>query len=90
MVRGDSMGFFEAIAEYFEICVGVWRGIFDSIVSGTKLIISLFRELPLLINLTTAFTTDVPKYLNWLPPAALSIIVVTIVIIVVYKFFGRT
>lgn len=33
---------------------------------------------------------DLPGYFTWFPPAVVSMISITLVIVVFYKFFGRT
>lgn len=84
------MNFFEAVGYAFQQMGAILKSIVESFISVTKLILHVVSELPLMIELTTSFTADVPKYLNWLPASALSVIIITIAIIIVYKFFGRT
>ena len=76
-----------------EILRYIWEmiiSITESLVMVSKLIFQLCKDMPLFIKLTTAFSADLPKYLNWLPASVVSIITLTIGIVVVYKFFGRT
>ena len=64
--------------------------IIQSLISVTQLAFNLIKDLPLFIKLTTAFSADLPSYLNWLPSSVVSIVTLTIGLVIVYKFFGRT
>lgn len=70
--------------------VDLFLSMLSSILSVTQLAFNLIKDLPLFIKLTTAFSADLPAYLNWLPSSVVSIITLTIGLVVVYKFFGRT
>ena len=73
------VNFLDGIAGFFRLCVNVAYVVFDFIV-----------ELPKFLRLLTNFVADVPAYLSWLPGAVIPVCVVTIIIAIIWKIFGRT
>ena len=71
--------FLDGIAGFFRLIWNVLNVIFDFIV-----------ELPKFLRLMTNFVADVPAYLSWLPGAVIPVCVVTIIIAIIWKIFGRT
>lgn len=43
-----------------------------------------------LAGILTDISNDLPGYFTWFPPAVVSMISITLVIVVFYKLFGRT
>ena len=70
--------------------VDLFLSILSSLFSVTQLVFNLIKDLPMFIKLTTAFSADLPSYLNWLPSYVVSIITLTFGLVIVYKFLGRT
>lgn len=73
------VAFLDGIAGFFRLIVNVAYVIFDFIV-----------ELPRFLRLMINFVADVPAYLAWLPGAVIPVCVVTIIIAIIWKIFGRT
>lgn len=69
----------DGIAGFFRLIWNVLNVVFDFIV-----------ELPKFLRLATNFVADVPAYLSWLPGAVIPVCVVTIIIAIIWKIFGRT
>lgn len=69
----------DGLAGFFRLIWNVLNVIFDFIV-----------ELPKFLRLSTNFVADVPAYLSWLPGAVIPVCVVTIIIAIIWKIFGRT
>lgn len=80
------------------------QSIFDGIMTLVDGIIGFFRlgynvlrvfldfifELPSFLRLMVNFVADVPAYLAWLPGAVIPVCVITIIIAIIWKIFGRT
>lgn len=80
----------QGILDFFTYVWDLIRSLGETTVLVTKLVFNLLKDLPLFVKLTTAFSADLPQYLNWLPASVVSIITLTIALVIVYKFFGRT
>lgn len=69
----------DAIAGFFRLCINVAYVFFDFVM-----------ELPKFLRLMVNFVSDVPAYLAWLPGAVIPVCIVTIIIAIIWKIFGRT
>lgn len=82
--------FFNWLYDQIYFVVDLTVSMVSSLFSVTQLLFKLIKDLPMFIKLTTAFSADLPAYLNWLPSSVVSIITLTIGLVICYKFFGRT
>lgn len=73
------MVFIDGILAFFRTIYNVAFVIFDFVV-----------ELPSFLRLMVNFVADVPAYLAWLPGAVIPVCVITIIIAIIWKIFGRT
>lgn len=72
----------DALLEFF-------RGIGTAITSIFDFVIGLFQDLIYMIKLLGQVVFNIPSYFSWLPAGVLSLIVVVIGIVVIYKILGR-
>lgn len=61
----------------------------DAIVAVFDFVIGFFQDLIYIIELTGTTLAKVPNYFSWLPSEVVSLIVVLISIVVIYKILGR-
>lgn len=52
-------------------------------------VISFFKDLVYVIELTGKFLAQLPSYFSWLPTELLTILLVIFSIVVIYKILGR-
>lgn len=52
-------------------------------------VISFFKDLVYVIELTGKFLSELPSYFSWLPEELLAILLVIFSIVVIYKILGR-
>lgn len=82
--------FLQGILDFFQL-------LFDGIVGFLRLgynvlnvVVDFIIELPSFLRLMVNFVQDVPAYLAWLPGAVIPVCVITIIIAIIWKIFGRT
>lgn len=66
-----------------------FKGIGTAITSIFEFVIGLFQDLIYMIKLLGQVVFNIPAYFSWLPAGVLSLIVVIIGIVVIYKILGR-
>lgn len=71
-----------ALLEFF-------KGIGTAITSVIDFVIGLFQDLVYMIKLLGQVVLNIPSYFSWIPSQVLTIIVVIISIVVIYKVLGR-
>lgn len=64
-------------------------GIGDAIVSIVDIVITLLEDIVYVVQICGQMLANLPSYFSWLPAEAVSLIVLAITIIVIYKFAGR-
>ena len=52
-------------------------------------IINIFNEIVYIIQLLANVVTNIPNYFTWLPAPVLTLIILAISIVVIYKVMGR-
>lgn len=82
--------FFDAILDSFMLLLDSVVGFFRLIVNVAYVVFDFIVELPKFLRLMVNFVADVPAYLAWLPGAVIPVCVVTIIIAIIWKIFGRT
>lgn len=80
----------EAIIDSFLLFIDGIVGFFRLIVNVIHVVFDFIVELPKFLRLMVNFVADVPAYLSWLPGVVIPICVVTIIIAIIWKIFGRT
>ena len=72
----------DAILKFFQ-------GIGNAIISVIDFVIGLFKDLIYMIQLLGQVVLNLPSYFSWLPTQLLSIFLVIISVVVIYKILGR-
>lgn len=65
------------------------RGIGDSIVAVIDFVISFFADIVYLIQLLGKALASLPGYIDWLPPEMVTLLIVLLSVVVIYKILGR-
>lgn len=65
------------------------RGIASFFSTIIDAVIGLFEDIAYIVKLTAKALASIPDYFGWLPTSIVSILVVLIGIVVVYKVLGR-
>lgn len=65
------------------------RGIGDAIVALIDFLVSLFMDIVYMIQLTAKVLAQIPSYFSWMPGEIVTMIVLLITVVVVYKILGR-
>lgn len=65
------------------------KGIGNAIVSVIDFVMGLFEDLVYMIKLLGQVILNIPNYFSWLPSQVLSLIVIIITVVVIYKILGR-
>lgn len=79
-------GIFDAFMMLIDGIVTFFRLIYNAIL----VVLDCIVELPTFLRLMMNFVADVPAYLAWLPGAVVPVCVITIIIAIIWKIFGRT
>lgn len=66
-----------------------FQGIGDAIVAVFDFVVSLFSDLVYLIQLLGSALANMSGFLDWLPPEMVSLLLVLVSIVVIYKILGR-
>ena len=66
------------------------QGIADFFVTIFQFVISFFRDLVYIIQITADMLFELPNYINWLPTYITTPIIALFGIVVIYKIMGRT
>ena len=61
----------------------------DAVIAVFDFVIGFFQDLLYIIELTGSTLAKVPDYFSWLPSEVVSLIIVLISIVVIYKILGR-
>lgn len=72
----------DALLEFF-------NGIGSAITSVIDFVIGLFQDLIYMIQLLGQVVLNIPNYFSWLPSELLSIFLLIVSIVVIYKILGR-
>lgn len=80
----------EALIDSVVVLLDGFAGFFRLIWNVLNVVFDFIVELPKFLRLMTNFVADVPAYLSWLPGAVIPVCVVTIIIAIIWKIFGRT
>lgn len=71
-----------ALIEFF-------RGIGSAIVTVIQFVINLFKDLVYMIELLVTVVLNIPNYFSWLPSELITLFIVIISVVVMYKILGR-
>lgn len=71
-----------ALIEFF-------RGIGAAIVTVIQFVINLFKDLVYMIELLVTVVLNIPNYFSWLPSELITLFIVIISVVVMYKILGR-
>ncbi|MBQ9839097.1 MAG: hypothetical protein IJO56_06390 [Oscillospiraceae bacterium] len=66
-----------------------FQGIGDAIVAVIDFVISFFADIVYLIQLLGKALASLPGYIDWLPPEMVTLLIVLIGVVVIYKILGR-
>lgn len=72
----------QTIADFF-------LGLVDVITSLITFVVGMVEDLVYVVTLCTQFVLKIPSYFVWLPDVAVTLIVTTFGIVVIYKILGR-
>lgn len=66
-----------------------FRGIGDAIVAVIDFVISFFADIVYLIQLLGKALASLPGYIDWLPAEMVTLLIVLLSVVVIYKILGR-
>lgn len=66
-----------------------FKSIADGLTAILELVIGLVSDIVYIVKLSGAFLSRIPSLFSWLPPEIVSLIVLLITIVVLYKILGR-
>jgi len=69
--------------------VDMLKGIVDFIGSLIDFVVGFFQDLVYVIGLLGQFVLEIPGYFGWLPSAAITLLVTTFSIVVIYMVLNR-
>lgn len=69
--------------------ISFFQGIGNAIVAVFDFVVSFFSDLVYLIQLLGSALANMPGFLNWLPPEMVTLLLVLVSIVVIYKILGR-
>lgn len=72
----------QTIADFF-------LGLVDIITSLIEFVVGMITDLVYVVTLCSSFVLKIPTYFAWLPDVAVTLIVTTFGIVVIYKILGR-
>lgn len=67
----------------------ILKSIADFFTSVVSFVLNLISDLIYVVGLLGKSIIDIPKYLSFLPPVILAVLVSTFSIVVIYKILGR-
>lgn len=65
------------------------QSIADFFVAIFEIVMGLIRDIVQMVKMLGEFVGKIPDLFGWLPPAAVSLIVVLFSVVVIYKVIGR-
>lgn len=66
-----------------------FKGIGNAIVSVVDFVIGLFEDLIYMIKILGQVIANIPSYFSWLPAELISILLIIVGVVVIYKILGR-
>lgn len=66
-----------------------FQGIGDAIVAVIDFVISFFGDIVYLIQLLGKAVVSLPSFIDWLPAEMVTLLIVLISVVVIYKILGR-